>query len=123
MRERSKSSRRTDGVAYSAYFDATAIALLALAGHEKQPAVQASLAWLVKRLPGCASPYSLAWGVLALAAYPEVSPEVGKALGRATDELIALVDRATGTDDPCTVAVCALALDAAAGDNVFEVRA
>ena len=61
-------------VAYSAYIDATAIALLALAGQEKQPAVQASLAWLVKRLPGCPSPYSLAWGVLALAAYPEVKP-------------------------------------------------
>jgi len=111
------------GVAYSAYIDATAIALLALAGHEKQPAVQASLAWLVKRLPGCPSPYSLAWGVLALAAYRDVSPEVGKTLGRATDELIALIDRATGADDPCTAAICALALDAAAGDNVFEVRA
>jgi hypothetical protein len=111
------------GVPYSAYIDATAIALLALAGHEKKPGVQTSLAWLVNRLLGCPSPYSLAWGTLALAAYREVNSEVERTLGRTTTELIALIDRAAGTDDPCTVAVCALALDAVEGDNVFEVRA
>ena len=56
------------------------IALLALAGHEKEPGVQTSLAWLVNRLPGCPSPYSLAWGILALAAYRDVSREVEKTL-------------------------------------------
>lgn len=111
------------GVPYSAYIDATAIALLALAGHEKEPGVQSSLAWLANRLPGCPSPYSLAWGILALAAYRAVSREVEKTLGRITNELTALIEGATGADDPCTVAVCALALDAVEGDNVFEVRA
>ncbi|PYT26135.1 MAG: hypothetical protein DMG57_22565 [Acidobacteria bacterium] len=54
------------GAPYSAYIDTTAIALRALAGHEKERSVQASLAWLVNRLLGCPSPYSLAWGILAL---------------------------------------------------------
>ncbi len=110
------------GVPYYPYIDATAIALLALAGHEKEPAVQTSLAWLANRLPGCPSPYSLAWGTLALAAYRDVSREVEKTFGRTTNELTALIERRTGADDPCTVAVCALALDAVEGDNVFEVR-
>lgn len=111
------------GVPYSPYIDATAIALLALAGHEKQPGVQSSLAWLVKRLPGCPSPYSLAWGILALAAYRAVDREVDRTLERATNELVALVERDAVGDDVCTVAVCSLALDAVAGANVFEVRA
>ena len=111
------------GVPYSPYIDATAIALLALAGHEREPGVQWSLAWLVKRLPGCPSPYSLAWGILALAAYRGVNREVETTLERTTNELVALVERDAGGDDVGTVAVCALALDAAAGDNVFEVRA
>ena len=111
------------GVAYSAYTDATAIALLALARRKKEPDVRASLIWLVNRLPGCPSPYGLAWGTLALVAYRDVCPEVNKALGRATNELKALIGKGTGADDLCTVAVCALALDAVEGDNVFEVRA
>lgn len=110
------------GVPYSAYIDATAIALLALAGHEKEPGVQNSLVWMVNRLPECPSPYSLAWGILALAAYRNVSPEVNRTLKRTRNELPALLERATGADDLCSVAVCALAVDAAEGDNVFEVR-
>ena len=43
-------------------------------------------------------------------------------LDRTTRELMALLDSASGTDDICTLAICALALDAAEGDNVFEVR-
>lgn len=80
------------GVPYSPHIDATAIALLALAGHEKEPGVQSSLAWLVKRLPGCPSPYSLAWGILALAAYRGVNREVETTLERTTNELVALVE-------------------------------
>jgi hypothetical protein len=111
------------GVAYSAYIDVTAIALLALADHENEPAVRTSLAWLVNRLPGTASPYSLAWGILALEAYREVNRRVKETLARTTSELTALIEKATGMDDICTVAVCALALDAVEGHNVFEVRA
>lgn len=110
------------GVPYAPYIDATAVALLALGGHPEEPGVQASLAWLVNRLPGCPSPYSLAWGVLALAAHRDISSEVNETLGRATKELTVLIERAVGTDDVCTLAACALALEAFEGDNVFEVR-
>jgi hypothetical protein len=111
------------GVAYSAHIDATAIALLALASHETEPGVQTSLAWMVNRLPGWQSPYSLAWGALVLATYRDVGREVEKSLRRTANELAALIGRARGGDGLCTVAVCALAPDAAEGDNVFEVRA
>jgi hypothetical protein len=110
------------GVPYAPYVDATAIALLALDGHEKEPGVHASLAWLVNRLPECPSPYSLAWGILALAAYRNTRREVNETLGRATKELTTHIERAAGVGDICTIAVCALALEAAEGDNVFEVR-
>jgi hypothetical protein len=110
------------GVQYSAYIDATAIALLALAGHETEPGVRDSFAWLVNRLHGCPSPYSLAWGILALAAHRNISNEASNALAWATNELTSLIDRGVGMCDACTVAVCALALDAVEGDNVFEVR-
>jgi len=87
-----------------------------------QPGVRASLAWLVTRLSGCPSPYSLAWGIIALAGYQDISREIHEMLDRTTRELMALLDSASGTDDICTLAICALALDAAKGDNVFEVR-
>jgi hypothetical protein len=109
------------GVPYAPYVDATSIALLALGGHEKEPGVQASMAWLMNQLPGCPSPYSLAWGILALTAHLEVGNEVKVTLGSASEELTALIER-TATNDTCTLAVCALALEAAEGDNVFEVR-
>jgi hypothetical protein len=74
------------------------------------------------RVPGCPSPYSLAWGILALAVYRGVSHEAEKTLVCTSDELAVLEEKARGADDPCTVALCALALEAAEGDNVFEVR-
>jgi hypothetical protein len=64
----------------------------------------------------------LAWGVLALAAHRDISSEVNETLGRATKELTVLIERAVGTDDICTLAACALALEASEGNNVFEVR-
>jgi len=100
------------------------LALRALGGYEEEPGVSASLNWLVNRLPGCPSPYGLAWGILALAAYRNISSEVNKTLGLATKELTTLIeDAARTTDDICTLASCALALDAVEGDNVFEVWA
>jgi hypothetical protein len=109
-------------VPYSAYVDTTAIALLALAGRKNESGVRTSLAWLVNRLPGCPSPYSLAWGTLALAAYRDGSREVGQALGRATNDLTDLIGRGLGGTGLCTVAVSVLALDAVEGDNIFELR-
>ena len=110
------------GMPYAPYIDATGLALLALGEHKKEPRVEASLAWLVNRLPRCRSPYSLAWGLLALAAYREISSELNQTVGLATNELTALIEKGVGTNDICTLAVCALALEAAEGDNVFEVR-
>lgn len=109
------------GVPYSPYIDATAVALLALVEHEKEPGVRASLAWLLKGLTGCPSPYSMAWGILALAAHRDKGDEVKVTLERSMRELTGLPER-TGTTDVCTLATCVLALDAPEGDNVFQVR-
>ena len=111
------------GVPLAPHIDATSIALLALASHEKEPGVQRALELLVRRLPGCPSPYSVAWGVLASAAYRRSSPEVRESLRGRAEELIRLVDNPTSIDDNCTLAVSALALEAFDGSNVFEVRA
>jgi hypothetical protein len=110
------------GVPYSPYIDATAIALLALRGHVDQPGVQASFSWLMKRLPGCLSPYSMAWGILALAAYRVIDSTVVELLSGAGSSLISLI-KSPGANDAGTLAICALALEAAEGENVFEVLA
>jgi hypothetical protein len=52
-------------VALDPYIDATAIALLALQ-HHQHGAVIASLSRLIAGLSECPSPYSVAWGILAL---------------------------------------------------------
>ena len=110
------------GVPLAPHIDATSIALLALTRHEEEPGVQRSLHWLVNRLAGCPSPYSLAWGVLASAAYRRSSPEGSERLRGRAEELMRLTENATSIEDNCTLAVSALALEAIDGDNVFEVR-
>jgi hypothetical protein len=110
------------GVPLAPHIDATSIALLALTRHEKEPGVQRSLHWLVNRLAGCPSPYSLAWGVLASAAYRRSSPEASESLYGMAEELMRLTENATSITDNCTLAVSALALEAIDGDNVFEAR-
>jgi hypothetical protein len=110
------------GVALAPHIDATSIALLALTGHEKEQAVQRSLHWLVNRLAGCPSPYSLAWGVLAIAAYRRICPEARESLRDRAEELMRLTEGAASIEDNCTLAVSALALEAVNGDGVFEVR-
>jgi hypothetical protein len=110
------------GVALAPHIDATSIALLALIGHEKEQLVQRSLHWLVNRLTGCPSPYSLAWGVLAIAAYRRISPEARESLRERVEELMRLTEGAASIEDNCTLAVSALALEAVNGDSVFEVR-
>lgn len=110
------------GVPLAPHIDATSIALLALTRHEKEPGVQRSLHWLVNRLAGCPSPYSLAWGVLASAAYRRSSPEASESLYGMAEELMRLTENATSIKDNCTLAVSALALEAIDGENVFEVR-
>src|ERR1017187_396070 len=110
------------GVALAPHIDATSIALLALIGHEKEQGVQRSLHWLVDRLAGCPSPYSLAWGVLAIAAYRRICPEARKSLRDRAEELMRLTEDAASIEDNCTLAVSALALEAVNGNSVFEVR-
>jgi hypothetical protein len=110
------------GVPYTPYVDATAIALLALAGRQQSAGVRRSLAWLASRLPACPSPYSVAWGVLALTAYRGIDTGVDESAGAAVGRLVQLVEEGSGLEDACTLAVCALALEAVDGENVFQVR-
>ena len=109
------------GVALAPHIDATSVALLALTGHEEEQGVQRSLHWLVNHFAGCPSPYSLAWGILAIAAYRRISPEASESLHDRAEELIRLTENPASIEDNCTLAVCALALDAIHGDNPFEV--
>ncbi len=110
------------GVPLAPHIDATSIALLALTGHEEEQAVQSSLHWLVNRLARCPSPYSLAWGVLAIAAYRRISAEGSESLRSRAEELMRLTENAASIEDTCTLAVSALALEAMNGDSVFDVR-
>ena len=91
-------------------------------GREKEQEVQRSLHWLVNRLVGCPSPYSMAWGVLAIAAYRRICPETRASLRDRAEELMRLTENAASTEDSCTLAVSALALQAVNGESVFEVR-
>ncbi len=111
------------GTPYAPYIDATSIALLALHRYEREPKVQASLSWLEGRLAGCPSPYSLAWGILALAAYRHTSAEVTERLSAAAEALIVAIGKSAAARNTSTLAVCALALNAVEGDNVFTARA
>ena len=108
------------GVAYTPYIDATAIALLSLRRHGHEPGVPASLSWLATQLPDCPSPYSLAWGLLAIAAYGRKNQTIDTA-ARATEALITALGNCAATLDMSTIATCALALEAIDGENVFEV--
>ena len=110
------------GVPLAPHIDATSIALLALTRHEEEQGVQRSVQWLVNRLAGCPSPYSLAWGVLAIAAYRGISLEAREGLRGRAQELMRLTENAASIEDNCTLAVSALALEAMGGDSVFDVR-
>jgi hypothetical protein len=110
------------GVPMAPYIDATAIALLALKPHGTGEGVQRSLRWLVNRLPRCPSPYSLAWGLVAMAAHRDVGPKVIEGLWSGAEQLMRLIEDVATFDDNSTLAVSALALEAIQGQNVFEVR-
>ena len=110
------------GVPLAPHLDATSLALLALKEYERHPSFQVSLHWLVNHLAGCQSAYSMAWGILAMAAFREVSPEAQDSLYRRAQELIQLMEQTAEAVDNAALAVCILALQAIAGDNIFEVR-
>jgi hypothetical protein len=111
------------GVPLAPHIDATSIALLALTRHEEDRGVQRSLHWLANHLAGCPSPYSLAWGVLAIASYRRTDAEASERLRVAVEELMRLTENAASVGDSCTLAVSLLALEAMSGNSVFEVRA
>ena len=109
------------GVPLRPHIDATAIVLAALRFHHNLPIVRDSLTWLLNRID-CPSAYSLAWVILAAAAYKEVRPDVPPALGVARDRLAMLVDDLKELRDTSTIALAALALAPETAINPFEVK-
>jgi hypothetical protein len=109
------------GVPYSPYIDATSIALLALRGHEDQPGVLQSLFWLSRRIRGCPAPYSLAWGLVALAAYRDVNLRIKEVLAQTNQTLLAMVAERIDILDIATLAISMLAIEALQGENAFEI--
>jgi hypothetical protein len=103
------------GVPLAPHLDATAIALLALAGERSNDATGSGLDWLERRAGSCAAPWSLAWSILALDAY-----------GRPVEGLIArlctLSDKSFLADS-ATLGAVILAIDCLVEGNVFKVIA
>jgi len=108
------------GVPLRPHIDATALALAALRFHYHLPIVHSSLTWMLKRID-CPSAYSLAWVILAAAAYKDVRSDVLPALAVARDRLANLVEDPSAIEDTSTIALAALALGLGTGTNPFEV--
>jgi hypothetical protein len=108
------------GVPLRPHIDATALALAALRLHYHLPIVHSSLTWMLNRID-CPSAYSLAWVILAAAAYRDVRSDVLPALAIARDRLAVLVEDPSAVEDTSTIALAALALGLETGTNPFEV--
>jgi hypothetical protein len=108
------------GVPLRPHIDATALALAALRFHYRLPIVHSSLTWMLNRID-CPSAYSLAWVILAAAAYRNVRSDVLPALAIARDRLAVLVEDPSAVEDTSTMALAALALGLETGTNPFEV--
>jgi hypothetical protein len=91
------------GAALSPHPDDTAIALLALNNYREDPAVQMSLAWLERAAPTLGGPWSLAWSILALAAYRRPIDPLLESLSQFPD--------LNQIEDTSTLALVCLALD------------
>jgi hypothetical protein len=109
------------GVPLRPHIDATALALAALRFHYHLPIVRNSLTWMLNRVD-CPSAYSLAWVILAAAAYRDLRSDVSPALDMARDRLAALVEDPRAVEDTSTVALAALALGPENTNNPFEVE-
>jgi squalene cyclase len=91
------------GTAMAPHPDDTAAALLALLRHRQEPIVLTSVDWLERITPTITAPWSLAWCILALAAY-----------GRTVDPIrrrLVKWHKLDEAEDNSTLAVCSLALD------------
>jgi len=110
------------GVPLRPHIDATGIALAALRLRYGNPIVNDSLTWLLGHVE-CPSAYSLAWLILAVAAYRDVRADVIPALTAARDCLAVLVEDPQSIQDTSTIALAALALGVDSNDNPFEVNA
>jgi hypothetical protein len=95
------------GAPLDAHIDATALALLALRRTSDGQDIGADLDWLARKLGGCASLYSFALGVWALAVHGQDVDPCKKLLTRA----------ALGSREPVAVALSALALQARLGER------
>jgi hypothetical protein len=109
------------GVPLRPHIDATSLALAALRFHYHLPIVHNSLTWMLNRID-CPSAYSLAWVILAAAAYKDVRSDVSPALDMARDRLATLVEDPKAVEDTSTVALAALALGPENANNPFEVE-
>jgi hypothetical protein len=103
------------GVPLAPHPDDTAIALLALHLERQEPAVQKSVEWLEQVAPGLASPWSLAWAILGLAAH-------GRSVFPLVDTLVGLPEL-DQIEDTSTLALVLLALDCSRGLAAFGVSA
>jgi hypothetical protein len=108
------------GVPLRPHIDATALALAALRFHYGLPVVRNSLTWMLDRME-CPSAYSLAWAILAAAAYKDVRADVLPAIDIARNRLAALVEDPKTVEDTSTIALAALALGPDGANNPFEV--
>jgi hypothetical protein len=101
------------GVPLAPHLDATAIALLALGGEQRNDAIASALKWLWRTAATCSAPWSLGWSILALDAY-------GLPVGSLVDRLCALKDQGL-LEDSATLAAVILAIDCLVQGNVFKV--
>ena len=97
------------GVAMAPHPDATAIVLLSLVGEKQSPIVLKTLEWLERKTPTLCSPWSLAWAIMALAAFQRPTEEH-------IEHLVGLTDLGL-TDGTATVAAALLALTTQSRSN------
>jgi len=115
---------RVFGVALAPHIDATAIALLALQGCEKQHEllISQSLGQLLARTHDCPGASSLAWSLLAMQAWCRFRP-IHEELAARAAQLERLMQSPERVTDNSTLAVSVLALDAVSNNrNLFEAR-
>jgi squalene cyclase len=94
--------------------DATAIALLALAGETSNPTVQSSLDWLEEVAHTCTAPWSLAWASMALSAHQRVATALLPSLLQSADPC--------SIEDVATLAAVALALQPVSGTKILGAQ-